>query len=326
MAPHPLHPSPLRPAALRLLGSHRDHTGLRHRLDRRQTQGISLVELLVGVVISLLVLGAAVRVLVSLIRDGNATQVELNRKDEVGRVLGLMQDEIRAARRVESGGSLTALSGCTTTPQLILRGATAGEDSSYGLLAQAADNTWRGPNLLVRCGLPYTTTGVLDTSAGRSEQVILDSLAASGFTAGTLGGTDTISRNVELTLISSPSGGSLTSSVQVPISTNQIYGLVGSGASGTCPGGTGSFATGCEDPNGSIHYRPTLGGSAITGSSSLEDVFYFDGRRSDYTLSRTPGSGTCTNEQCTVRQGPGGSSITFTDGDVLVFRDQQIRL
>lgn len=312
--------------------SHPPHArrGVASRLQRRQrlVQGISLTELLIGVVISLVVLGAAVQVLVSLIRGDTATQVELNRKDDVSRVLGLMQDEIRDAQRVESGASLTALSGCSTTPQLILHGVTSNETISYGLLSQATDDAWRGPARLVRCGLPYGDDGQLDTTAARAEQVVVDSLTANGFSASTLGGSSgEISRNVELTLISNASGTPLTNSLQVPINSNQVFGLVSSGLTGTCPGGSGSVTTGCLDPNGqSIHYRPTLGGSDITGSSSLVDVFYFDGRRADYTLSRTPGSGLCTASQCTVRQGPSGSSITFSDGDVLVFRDMQIRL
>jgi hypothetical protein len=304
----------------------RPATQLQRRL--RHCQGLSLVELLVGVVISIVVLGAGVQVLVSLIRGDTATQVELNRKDAVSRVLGLMQDEILNAQRVESGNGLAALSGCTTTPLLILRGASGAEDISYGLLAQATSTAWRGPARLVRCGLPYNTNNQLDTTGTRAEQVVVDSLTTNGFTPTTLGGTGAISRNVQLTLISDASGTPLTSAVQVPISTNQLYGVSGSGLTGTCPGGTGSFATtGCLDPSElSAHYRPVLGGSAITASPSLENVFYFDGRRADYTLSRTPGSGVCTEEQCTVRQGSGGTSITFSNGDVLVFRDIQIRL
>lgn len=301
---------------------------LRRLPGRRQRQGLSLVELLIGVVISIVVLGGAVRLLISLIRSDSATQVELNRKDEVGRVLSVMQDEIRTAQRVESVGTLTVLTGCTTTPQLILRGATAAEDTSYALRTQAANTTWRGPNVLVRCGLPYDANGALDTSASCGEQVILDSLAANGFTATTLAATGAISRNAELTLISNASGTLLTSTLQVPINTNQMYGLASSGATGTCPGGTGSYATtGCAAADGSRHYRPTLDGSNITGSSSQEDVFYFDGRRADYTLRATSdggGTGTCTRTSCTVIRN--GSSITFTNGDVLVFRDLQIRL
>lgn len=310
------------------------------RLQRgfRRVEGLSLLELLVGMVISIVVLAATVRMVVSLTRDGNATQVELNRKDEVGRVLGLMQDETRSAQRVESGVTLTALSGCSTAPQLILRGATSNEDISYGLLAQAANTTWRGPAVLVRCGPTYNQDGLLNAgtvaSPIRSEQVILDSLcttttpgcnAQSGFSAITA--TNNIRRNVEINLNSLVAAARITSSVQVPINTNQVYGLASSGLSGTCPDGSGTVATGCLDPNGlSIHYRPTLGGSTIAGSPSLEDVFYFPLNRSAYSLNRTPGSGLCTTEQCTVREGTTGSSITFSDGDVLIFRDRQIRL
>jgi len=303
--------SPLRPSSL------------------KQVQGLSLVELLIGVVISIVVLGGSVQLLVSLIRSDTATQVELNRKDGVSRVLGLLQDEIRNAQRVESGSGLSALTGCTTTPLLILRGRTAGEDISYGLLVEATSAAWRGPSRLVRCGLPYNTNGQLDTTATRSEQVLLDSLTATGFTATTLGGTGTISRNVALTLVSDASGTPLTSTVQVPINTNQIYGLASSGVTGTCPSGTGSVTTGCVDPSElSIHYRPTLVGSSITGSTSQENIFYFDGLFSDYQLRRTSvvGSGPCTREQCTVVLGSPGNSVTFTNGNVLVFRDRQIRL
>lgn len=304
---------------------------LRFHSSARQCQGVSLTELLIGMVISIVVLGAAVRVLVSLIRGDGATQVEINRKDDVGRVLGLMQDEVRNAQRVESGASLTALASCSTTPLLILRGATANEDISYGLRIQSANTAWRGPNVLVRCGPDYSTDPVsnqpvLNTTTGRREQEVLDSLASSGFTASTLGGTGAISRSVQLSLISSASGTSITNSLQVPINTNQVYGLTSSGAT-ACPDGTGSISTGCADPNGdAIHYKPTLGGSDITGTPNIEDVFYFDGKRSDYNLNRTPGSGQCTTVQCTVRQGNAGSFITLFDADVLVFRDMQIRL
>lgn len=296
------------------------------RRDRHQSEGLSLVELLVGVVISIVVLGAAVRALVSLIRGDTATQVELNRKDEVNRVLGVMQDEIRNAQRVESGGSLTALSGCTTTPQLILRGASSDEDIAYGLRSQAADLSWRGPGVLVRCGRTYAASGTLDTTASRAEQVILDTVAANGFSASTLGGSGTISRSVELSLVSNASGSLISNSLQVPINSNQIYGMASSGVT-ACPGGAGSMATGCPDPNGeAMHYKPSMGGTSITGTPSMEDIFYFDGNRNEYSLRQTPGSGSCTSEECTVRIGENGASITLRDADVLVFKDQQIRL
>ncbi len=293
----------------------------------RQSQGISLTELLIGVVISAIVLGAAVQALVSLIQGDSSAQVELNRKDDLGRVLAEMQDEIRNAQRVESGASLTALTGCSTTPRLILRGSSNNDDISYGLLSQA-NNTWRGPAVLVRCGPNYNSDGSLNagtiSSPQRSEQVVVDSLQTSGFTATTASGSGTIDRHVELTLSSNASG-STPRTVQVPISTNSVYSLSTSGSLSCTDGG--SLSTGCLDPNGETrHYKPTLGGTDIRGGAGLEDVFYFDGRRAEYTLSRTPGSGSCTNEQCTVRLGTTGSSITFFDGDVLIFKDIEIRL
>lgn len=297
--------------------------------SQRRSQAFSLTELLIGVVISLIVLGAAVQVLVSLIRGDRAAQVELNRKDEVGRVLGLIQEEIRNALRVESSGNLSAQPGlpaCSATPLLILRGASAAETITYGLLNQTANATWRGPAVLVRCGPLYNAAGSLNTGS-IGDQVVLDALcrtttpgcdSQSGFSA--VSAANNVARNVEITVNSATSGGRIMNMVQVPINTNQVYGLASNTASGTC-------ASGCLDPGGgSIHYRPTLGGSNITGSPSLEDVFYFDGNRSAYTLSRSSGSGDCTSDQCTVRQGTGGNSITIFDGDVLVFKDIQIRL
>ena len=147
----------------------------------------SLVELLIGVLISTILVGAAVKALLALIQDDGFTQQELNRKDDTSRVLSLMQDEIRSSRRVDSGGSLSALSGCTTTPQLILRGATAKESISYGLKVQPSSSSWRGPNVLVRCGPPYNADGSLnagtDQTPNRSEQEVLDALR-SEFQAG----------------------------------------------------------------------------------------------------------------------------------------------
>lgn len=305
---------------------------LRLLRSRRQCQGISLVELLIGVVISIVVLGATVQVLVSFIRSDTATQVELNRKDELGRILGLMQDEIRNAQRVESTANLSALSGCSSniTPQLILRGTTSNEDISYALRStQSADSTtWRGPAVLMRCGLPYSSaTGTLDTSSTRSEQVVTDTLCTTatsgcnnnnGFIA--LTAANNVTRNVALTLNSVASGQLLASSVQVPVNTNQLYGLASNTADGTC-----ATSAGCQDANqGSIHYRPSLSNQTIAGSVSVEDIFYFPQNFSQYTLSGASGA-SCSITQCTV-QLIGGNAVTITNGDVLVFRDRQIGL
>lgn len=308
-----------------VFGLARQHPLFRVSRNRRQCQGISLTELLIGVVIAIVVLGATVRVLVSFIRSDSASQVELNRKDEVGRVLGLMQDEIRNAQRVENGNNLTALGGCTTAPQLILRGASANEDISYALTAQTANTTWRGPAVLVRCGLPYSDTGVLDTTASRGQQVVLDSLTANGFSTTTAGGS--VNRSVELTLISNAASNvAITNRLQVPISENRIYGLLSTGASQLSSSGlTVGTVT---------HWQPS-GTTTINGSSSREDVVYFPGRKNQYTISgasvsdvqRCVNSDNVAGGNCIVTStASGGPVVTINSGNVLVFMDERIRL
>lgn len=301
---------------------------------RRQPDGFSLLELLLGAIISVVVLVGAVRALLALTGSDAGSQQELNRKDAMTLVLGLMQDEISKARRVETGGSLSSLSSalCPTTPLLILRGATSNEDISYGRLDVSSGNTtWRGPGVLMRCGRPYKSDRTIDTSASLSERGVIDNLTATGFTATSLGGSGKISRNVQISLVSNASTDNnisrtpLTSTIQVPINTNPLY---GANANNTTCG-----SAGCQDADGyRVHYQPTLGGSSITASGDKENIFYFPNNyyKPDntpaYTLSRSPGSGTCTAEQCSVRDGTTGQSVTFFNGSVLVFNDIDIRL
>jgi Tfp pilus assembly protein PilW len=297
----------------------------------RHGHGFSLVELLIGVLIGVLIstilVGAAVKALLALIQDDAFTQQELNRKDDTSRVLSLLQDEIRSARRVDSGGSLSALSGCTTTPQLILRGATAKESISYGLKVQPSSSSWRGPNVLVRCGPPYNADGSLnagtDQTPNRSEQEVLDALQANGFTASTPG--TSVNRSVELTLISNAASNvAVTSQVQVPINVNQVYGLSTTGDT--------SCSSGCDTPDGAAtHWQPSdASASTINGAASKEDVIYFNGRKDEYTLSGS--TGRCLNNDntnsgnCTVVKTGTAATITINSGNVLVFSDAQIRL
>lgn len=287
--------------------------------------GFSLVELVIGTLISVVLLAAGVRALLALINGDSAMQQELNRKDDISRVLGLIQDETRNAQRVETGASLAPVSNaCSTQAQLILRGSTSSEDISYGLMSNTLNGTWRG-NVLMRCGPTYNSDGSLNTASGASEQGVLDRLGASGFTAAAQGGAGAISRNVSISVISNASidknisQSAQTSTIQVPINTTPVYGAAASALS--------CGSSGCNDPNGyQVHYQPTLGGSDISASSDKENIFYFPNNRSTYTLSRSPGSGSCTAEQCTVRDGSTGPSITFFNGSVLVFKDTDIRL
>jgi hypothetical protein len=294
--------------------------------------GFSLAELLVGAVISGLVLAATVLALLSLLGGDRSLQQELNRKDDLSRVLGLLQDEVRNADRVESGASLQPLSGCTQTlnPQLILYGTSSATRISYALQARANDQ-WRGPNVLVRCGPPYKADGTLDTAANPMEQTVLDTLQANGFTATGLGSTGTLQREVRLTLISNASGTSVVRSLQVPINANQIYAL-GSASILNDPNCT-TPRTGCVDADGTKHSKPSFG-DTVSGSASQQDVIYLDARFADVTLGGIASGNRCVNGgpndsppgNCTIRLTSGGGTMTITYGDLLVFTDTQIKL
>lgn len=311
---------------------------------RRSQQGISLTELLIGIALSLLVLGAVIQAALSLIRVDTVQQQELNRKDAVDRVLSLIQEEIRGSRRIETTG-LTSGSApnCSTglTPSLILRGSSAATDVAYlvGQVTAAGTYTstgWIGPRVLVRCGPPYTATGALDGSQPAAAQVILDSLADTNAlvitppttTAGNL------SRTLGLTLNSSARGfnnstTTIANTVQVAIGSNQAYGLLAAG--GPDPGCTTAATSGCNDPSdstGNTRYFTATGTSAVTlsGTVSAENTVYFDRPRSDFSISG-PTNSRCTAVECWVTfTGTGGARTTILNGSVLIFRDEHIRI
>lgn len=310
----------------------------RHR-RRPQSQGYSLVEILVALLISGLVVTAAVRALIALIATESANQQELNRKNTMSRALGMMQAEILNAVRVQTGG--TTLAGCTATPLLTLFGATASQTITYGLRSITPNTTeWQGPNVLVRCGPSYgfvqsggvnTNTPILDTGS-IGEQEVVDTIEDNGFTRNMLSGTGAISRSIQLSLASRLSGGSflsggnttITSSIQVPININQIYSMAQTGETGC--------QLGCDTSDGdATHWKPAFG-DTIEGDYSKEDVIYFDGPQSLYTISGAGGrcvSGDAaqTAINCTVTsKATPSNKVTIYSGDLLVFGDGEIRI
>ena len=298
-----------------------------------------LSELLVGVLITVTVMAAGTWALLALLRTEGTNQQELNRKDEVERLLGLVQAEVFAARRVETSSSAAAaLSGCSHSPKLILRGNSASEDISYASVLPADLNantvvnrssiSWRGPRVLVRCGLPYTSAGVLDTSAARNEQVVLDSVRENttgdgGFSLSTAAATaSTVARNLAITLTSDASGLAVSSSVQVPINSNDTYGLLSTAT--TC-----ASSSGCIDPSDESIYFTPAAGATVDGTSAVaggrEVVVYFSGLKSDYSISRYNCSGNALIS-CYRVQARTGAPVNIMNGNVLVFRDVEIRI
>jgi len=294
---------------------------------RRVVVGYTLVELLVGVLVSGIVITAAVQVLLSIIRSDVASQRELNRRDDVSRALALLQEETRNAVRVRTGTSAAPLqpldsSLCPTAVStlLILDGITSNRSISYGLQS-ISDVNWRGPRVLVRCGPLYNDQGQLiagtPEAPQRSEQVVLDSLCTSsssgcansdGFTVTSQGGE--ANRSIDLTLNSLASGRHFVYNTQVSVNSNQVF---------QCP------PSGClQPPSGDATYhRPALGGQ-VSGDYGKDDIVYFDGPRADYVISGAAGQGRCTITRCDVSKS--GQTVVIEYGDVLVFSDGEIRL
>ena len=284
----------------------------------RRSQGLTLPELVIGVTIGALVFTAGALILVPLLRSSSAYQRDLNRRGDLGRLLSLVQEEVRASDRIETAGAtaLSALSGCTTPPALILRGSTAEQDISYALVSRA-NTIWFGPSVLVRCGVPYLADGSLDTSQARSEEVVLDQLQAGGFSATVpASGSATVTRNLTLTLTSDTRNNPI-SSVQIPITANSPYGLLTT--DGACLAATGDANSNCW---------VGTPGATIQGNPGMEDVLYIDGLIGDYTISGTTGvnGSRCTTNQCTITRAPAGQPVRIAYGDVLVFRDGEIRI
>lgn len=293
---------------------------------------MSLPELMIGMVISLMVITAGTIAIVMIQRGNNREQRELARRDDVARVLDLLQDEVRAAQRVETGTSATPLaridtancSDSITTPNLktilVLRGYTGNADISYAT-DMRADTNWRGPNVLVRCGPPYNANASLDATS-RREDVVLDTLQSNGFNVTSQSTSNSgLSRTVQLSLITLASGTPVTDTAQVAINSTQTYGLQQAQSSGL-PVDCTTPSTGCLDPAGtSLYFRASSTQSqTLTGNKSLEVVVYFDGNRNQFTIS------SCTLLTCAVNRISPAITTTITDGDVLIFYDAQIRL
>lgn len=213
---------------------------------------------------------------------------------------------------------------------------------------------WRGPYLLKRCGPSLTKesieggnissvlVGNLPTQtsffARRGLNALGGALAARDVTiqltlregsashTGTIGGQARVSPSYNLYSDEISTG----SSCGLP--TAQTALLCGSGKlefnDNNCPGYTGAAITreSVSDPNkncglSKVHQFKPTGSANIIGSteSSIEDAIYFSMNHSDYIIT-VP----CDRKSCTVTSTEG--SISITDGNVLIFRDREMRL
>ena len=292
------------------------------RTAGRSGDGFTLVELLVGVALSAVVLGAlGGALLVSQMKVTAAIRRDLDRRDALNRAVSLMRSEISRASRISISTVAGLSSDLCSAPSLRLS-SPGSQDICYKVSTSAlaitngygsgTDRPWSGSCLLLRQGPRYNpSTGELDATSvvGPLRQVILDDLTSCSGTPSAL--TMAISSN-----------GSNASAISrdVDITIRQASGAVTSfsartGSNVHYAGNDMTVSNICAD--GVCHWKPDLTGQAPTTSSQNKNIFYFPNRQETYQLS------SCSYERCTISSG--SSSQSLSNVDVLVFADQEVR-
>lgn len=289
--------------------------------------GFTLAELLVGMVLGSVVLGAlGGALLVSQMRVTAAVRRDLERKDALNRAVALMRSEISRASRVSivtSGGSRDTADLCNPT-SLRLSAAGVG-DVCYKITTSASplssgygattDRPWSGSCLLMRQGPAYRATDGALNATGIIRQVILDDLgscsgtpSAFGIDVTSSGATGSISRDVDITIRQS---GGVVTNFSARTGANPLF-----------AGNDMTVSVPCSD--GVCHWKPSFGSASPVTSNENKNIFYFPNRRDSYQLSNPSNpSNPCTYASCTISSG--AQSLQLSNVDVLVFADKEIR-
>ena len=323
---------------------------LRPPAQQRQAMGYTLVELLVGVALGSIVLGAlGGALLVSEMKVSGKIRRDLDNKDALNRAVALMRQEISSAGKISINPNQPPLSSNPCgPPSLYLWRAPATTicykpmsiTSSTIRNAYPSDRPWTGPCVLVRKGPPYKSNGELDTARSDIIQVLVDNLVAcSPVTAamdlkvtsdGSVASNST-SRDVDVTI---NQNGGIATSFSARTASNPLYAGMDMYVDTPCPTLAGASATTCYSGTNSMHYIPgmkTTGGSLVTattmaGQSDRENVFYFQYARSAYTLQQSATSTQpCTTSSCYVLRNGTPASVQLSHADVLVFADGELR-
>ena len=305
----------------------------------------TLVELLVGVALGSIVLGAlGGALLVSTTKVSRTINTDLNSKDSLNRAVALMRDEISSAGIILTNYSVPTGQGnaCQGSNQLYLRRA-PGTVICYNSFAinsrsvtpavpATGDRPWSGPCALVRNGPAYKANGDLDTSQQNITQVVLDGLVSCSpaSAALALSVTDSgvsgspISRDVDVTINQS---NGITTKFSARSASNPLNAGIDMYPSSSCSGsvaGVSSWRCSSENAN-DLHFMPAMNTTGAT-SRDKENIFYFKSAFSAYTLRRTASdTNPCTYENCYVLLNSTNASVQLSYVDVLVFADQELR-
>lgn len=291
-------------------------------------EAFTLVELLVGTVLSVIVVSSLAAIaLIAELRMGRDSEVNQNLRDQWGRTLAFINNEAQHAFWIRTT-TTTWDCGDQGVPQgnlLVLEGPPNPANNNptwtvaYGVRANTNSTQWRGFNRLVRCGPPFITNtrqdrtaealaGNLDLTAQPTESVIADQLAeTNSFQTQLFDQTLAKDRDANLSLfmsrrtgLSYPPAGMFgtTFHSQVRANRNPGFDVTGNAACTTT-----TDADGNEEPplSGSCPLLPSTDGQVRT--TYLKE----------YNL---PASGTLTVNSCQTAQNPnckGPKSATTVD-------------
>jgi hypothetical protein len=310
-----------------------------------------LVELMVALGVGSAILLSVGAVIMAQIEISRVAETSQRLRDNWSRLAQFIESEIILSERILIDPSvIVAIAGsgnvCGYATSDIKLALVSDDNASviiYALQPVAnGDTQWRGPNLLKRCG-KLDSTGALVGAI--KDQVLADGVVAFTpvITVETLNSLSSAGRNVsvELSLATPPSATTYSGRFGGQARVNPAYNFLNDHAnqgsvnlcaaagilcgSGTLQFSASNCSTGSACDLAPIHqYHPT-GTSTILGSSRYEDVIYFPGNRSDYSLYGVSSSFPCTRQLCTV-YGSTLGTVIISQGEVLVFQDGDLRL
>ena len=310
--------------------------------------GFTLVELLVAVTLGSVVLASLGGVLLlSEVKVAATIQRNLYAKDAANRAIDLMRREASFSRffRWNPTASGDVLDSCTWgTPIAYYLNPIAGVRRSDAILCYkivapadlpaAYRSAYQGPCVLVRRGPPYKPDGTLDLTATPTVQVLLDGVARPRFATTKCPSTEAFKVTPgELTIGWGTQPWSRDANIAITMDSGAQYSFNVRASSSPAYDGqdlyydcTTNSAIGCGEKNeNSYHFAPRMNSpiELLPGDASKENIFYFEYPFSEYTLSETSSSGSCTYANCYVERG--GFAVKMTNVDALIFADREIR-
>lgn len=267
---------------------------------RSETAGFTFVELLlIGTVLAAL-LGAGGGTLVRLERANSSEQQQNSAAQRNARQL--LQQEFSMAESVSTTTADLPATCADLEDPVVLHGPGSNWRIAYALVTEPSANGWRGPAQLLRCGPPHGDNGPTGGTPLMLRSVVLDRLTADqGFRVSISTGSVVITLQPHSNTGAGP-----------PTMINARLASAASSATERFPGCRGL----CKETDTTNHWRPS--GGPIAGDANKRDVLYFPLDLASYELS-TP----CDRSLCTVTGIPGA---VIVNGDLLVFRDQEIQL